>query len=71
MNCMSLSRTHHKALTAIAWRMQDEHAMSFDEALRAIDGDPADVLREMDANGLPVTRVELRRWIRAHERRSA
>lgn len=68
---MNLSRTHHKALAAIVWRMQDEHAMTFDDVLRAIDGDPDDVLREMRANGLPLTRRELRGWITKNERRSA
>lgn len=61
------SRTHHKALMAIVWRMQDEHRMTFDEVLRAVDGDPNDVLVEMDASGLPMSRAELRRWIRANE----
>lgn len=71
---MAPSRTHHKALMAIAWRMEIEHGMTFDDVLRAIEGDPADVVREMDANGLPVSRLEVRRWIKAvrsQERRSA
>lgn len=71
---MSPSRTHHKALMAIVWRMQDVHAMTFDDVLAAIDGDPADVVREMDANALPMSRLEVRRWIeavRSQQRRSA
>lgn len=68
---MNLSRTHHKALTAIAWRLQDEHAATFEAALRIMDGDATDILREMDHLGLPLTRAELRGWIRKNERRSA
>lgn len=68
---MNLSRTHHKALTAIAWRMQDEHGLTFDDAIRAMDGDKTEILREMEITGLPLTRGDLHAWVRENLRRSA
>jgi hypothetical protein len=65
---MQLDRSTHKALMAHVWSVQDVHGVSFDEALRIIDGDPTESLHELRLQGFPVTRAQLRNWIEDWQR---
>lgn len=63
-----LDCTTYKALMAIVWQIQDEHGLDYPGALRTIDGDPSEVLEELRVRGLPLSRADLRKFIRTEER---